>query len=84
MDTGQQRQKRRSNRNENFRAVGTVRKQDQQTNVRWTDAQEQARNVSRTNLVLIHPVRGPQYRNHAVLHKNYPLCDTIVQKLHAK
>jgi len=35
-----------------YRVAGTVRKQGQQTNVRWTDAQDQARNVSRTNLVL--------------------------------
>ena len=50
------------------RVVGTVRKQGQQTNVWWTDAQDQARNVSRTNLVLKQPVRGLQCRNRVVVH----------------
>jgi hypothetical protein len=74
MDPGRQREKRRNGRNENFRAVGAVRKEGQQTDVRWTDAQDQARNVSRTNLVLMQPVRGLQSRNHVVVHKklSYP------------
>jgi hypothetical protein len=46
--------------------LAQFRKQGQQTNVGWTDAQDQARNVSRTNLVLMQPVRGHQCRNHAV------------------
>lgn len=43
-------------------------------NVGWTDAQDQARNVSRTNLVLMQPVRGHQCRNR-VVHKKKKLSD---------